>query len=252
MTDYPVAKTDKGDCQCPERFTAVREVWQKKRALKAIYQKWYGLIRSSCVAGVTVEVGGGGGNFKELWPDLISSDIVMAPWLDLQADCHAIPLKTNAIDNLVGLDVLHHLTDLDKAVHEMCRVVRPRGRLVFVEPYTSPLSYVVRSLFHDEQVNMRQEKIFGWDKLPDEGNLAVPTMIFWRGQKELPKRFPSMRLIHMQLSDPIVYPLTGGFGHKRLLPEILLSGLRRVEWLFTPLRRLMAFKMLIVAEVSKG
>lgn len=251
MTEYAADSIRENAPEYSDDFKSAREAWNKKRALQAIYQKWYSLIRSFCLTGTTVEIGGGTGNFKEFWPDLISSDIVMSPWLDFQADSHAIPLKTNAIDNLVGVDVLHHLADLDRAVHEMCRVVRPRGRMVFVEPYTSPFSYLVRSLFHDEQVNMKQEKIFGGDKRPDEGNLALPTMIFSRGRKELPRRFPCVRLMETQLSDPIVYPLTGGFGHRGLLPEILLLGLRRMEWLFSPLHRLMAFKMLVVAEVLK-
>jgi SAM-dependent methyltransferase len=51
----------------------------------------------------------------------------------LVASAHAIPLPPESIDVVFGNAVLHHL-DLNRAVVELDRVLRPGGRAVFREP----------------------------------------------------------------------------------------------------------------------
>jgi SAM-dependent methyltransferase len=51
----------------------------------------------------------------------------------LVGSAHAIPLRTASVDVVFGNAVLHHL-DLDRAVIEIGRVLRPGGRAVFREP----------------------------------------------------------------------------------------------------------------------
>ena len=40
----------------------------------------------------------------------------------------------NRFDAVIGFFFLHHLADLGAAVHQMRRVLRPHGRMVFIEP----------------------------------------------------------------------------------------------------------------------
>lgn len=235
---------DDWSCQMEKR----RSVWQQKEILRDVYTTWYKRIQAACRPGRTLEIGSGGGHFKQYWRQIISSDITFAPWLDVQADCHRLPFLDNTLDNIVGVDVIHHFSDIDRAFQEMSRVLCPGGRLVFIEPFISPFSYMVRKLFHHEDLNMATDKLHGGDKLPDQGNDAMPTKVFWRERSRFTERFPYLRLIDLAISDPIVYPLTGGFGYRSVLPEGILEGMRKVEWMLRPLHRLMAFKMLIVAE----
>jgi SAM-dependent methyltransferase len=51
----------------------------------------------------------------------------------LVGSAHAIPLPAASVDVVFGNAVLHHL-DLDRAVCEVSRVLRPGGRAVFREP----------------------------------------------------------------------------------------------------------------------
>jgi SAM-dependent methyltransferase len=49
------------------------------------------------------------------------------------ADLHELPFADGEFDVVVCAGVLHHLHDLDRAVAEIARVLRPGGRLVAIE-----------------------------------------------------------------------------------------------------------------------
>ncbi len=55
-----------------------------------------------------LEIGGGGGNFKQFYPNLISSDFIFCEWVDINLDGHYLPFKKNSLGNIVMVDVLHH------------------------------------------------------------------------------------------------------------------------------------------------
>lgn len=231
-----------------EQMRIRREVWQHKPLLAEIYGDWFDRIRSRTVPGRTLEIGGGSGFFKRRWPELLSSDIVGAPWLDLQADCLALPIRGGALDNVVGVDVLHHLADPDQALGELARVVRPGGRGVFVEPFVSPLSGRVRGRYHQEQQDLTRERLYDGPKRPDESNLALPTLLFWRNRAQFAQRFPRWRVQRVERFENLVYALTGGFSRPSLVPEPVLRLMHGLRPLAKPLTPLMAFKMLIVLE----
>src|SRR5688572_7920068 len=90
-------------------ITEHREVWKRKRVLRTIYNGEFfsRLISFRRPDGISVEVGGGPGFLKEIAPDIISTDLVWCPWLDLIADAHQLPFDSESISNLLGLDVLH-------------------------------------------------------------------------------------------------------------------------------------------------
>ena len=61
-----------------------REIWQKKKVLRDIYHDWYRLIIENMADNKpALETGSGGGNFKEFFFDVISSDFVFCEWIDL-------------------------------------------------------------------------------------------------------------------------------------------------------------------------
>jgi ubiquinone/menaquinone biosynthesis C-methylase UbiE len=64
----------------------------------------------------------------------------------LVADAHAMPFEDDAFDLIVGDSILHHL-ELEKALREIRRVLRPGGRAVFMEPlWHSPILRLGRAL----------------------------------------------------------------------------------------------------------
>lgn len=51
----------------------------------------------------------------------------------ISGDAEALPFRNESFDLVYGCSVLHHL-DLEEALREVRRVLRPGGRLVFSEP----------------------------------------------------------------------------------------------------------------------
>lgn len=61
-------------------------------------------------------------------------------------DAHAMPFADASFDLVVGRSILHHL-DLEISVREICRVLRPSGKAVFIEPLRdNPGAKVLRAL----------------------------------------------------------------------------------------------------------
>src|SRR4051812_20965115 len=125
-----------------------RLVWHNKPVLRTIYEDCYLRMAAACRPGITLEIGGGSGNFKEFAPGVVSSDILIGPWLDVIADAQSLPFSDSAFDNIVMFDVLHHIENPCFFFKEASRILRPRGRIICLEPAITPVSWLFYKLFH--------------------------------------------------------------------------------------------------------
>src|SRR5262249_12419319 len=153
--------------------------WRAKPALRAVYEDYYDRMAAWMRPGRSVEVGAGSGNLKSCLSRVVATDIVPAPWLDLVTDAQRLPFERGTVDNIVGVDVLHHLEYPRRFLDEAQRVLRPGGRLVFVEPAITPVSRLVFALVHPEPVDLRADPLEVGDpdpgRHPFESNQAIPT-----------------------------------------------------------------------------
>ncbi len=202
--------------------------------------------------GKTVELGAGTGNFKAFKPEVIAGDIEEGDWLDIRLDAHMMPFGSGSIANIVMIDVLHHLADPIGFIREAVRVLAPGGRLLLLEPYPSPLSYVVYRLFH------REPMIFNIDyfkrtevqkKDPWLGNQAVAYLLLYKYRKKFLERFGrDILFAKKKRLACLLYPLSGGFEGRTLIPDCLISIFKGLEKLLIPFRFLLAFRCYIVLE----
>ena len=58
-------------------------------------------------------------------PAVILTDIIPAPWLDVQADAQRLPFAAASFDNIAMFDVLDHLERPRLFFHEPERVLGP-------------------------------------------------------------------------------------------------------------------------------
>lgn len=199
-----------------------------------------------------MELGGGSGNLKEFFPKALSTDVVFAPWLDAVLDAHNLPFKFESLDSIVLFDVLHHLQAPALFFHEAERVLRPGGRIIFMEPYVSWASFFIYRFFHQEgmkwQVNPLEEDRLSKSKAPFFGNQAIPTLLFKKYMRRFVESFPRLKVTKKEKMDSLIYPLSGGFHHPSICPAFLRPSLESLEKLLRPLNSILAFRLFAVIQ----
>ncbi len=233
-----------------------RTIWADKPVLRAIYSDYYRRIHDACVAGPTLEIGGGSGNMKQFAGDVVSTDIVASPWLDTVCDAQALPFADASFANIVMVDVLHHIARPARFLAEAERVLVPGGRIVMVEPGITPVSGVFFRLFHDEPVDMNEDPLDPTpppSKDPFEGNQGIPTRLFKREQARMGEAAPGLHLRQRRWLSLFAYPLSGGFRKWSMLPSPLAPAMLGLENILLPvLGPLMGFRLFAVVEKTAG
>lgn len=119
--------------------------WEPSGAFAAL--QWIASSRGELIppappgGGLLLDVACGGGllapvvpdGYRHVGIDLVTSALVQAAerGVDvLTADATALPFADGTFDVVVAGEILEHLDDLDTAVAELCRVVRPGGWIV--------------------------------------------------------------------------------------------------------------------------
>ena len=131
--------------------------------------------------------------------------------------------------------------------------MRREAALVLLEPYCSPLSTLVYRYFHHEELDLDADAFADDPALvasPLDANIARPTLAFFRHAEILASRWPRLRVAERRLLSLFVYPLTGGFSRRSLIPLALFLPLAGLERLLAPLARLLAFRCLVVLEAT--
>ncbi len=238
-----------------ERLRKHAALWRDRPLTQAIYRRYHEeIIRHlSAVAGADLEVGAGHGSFAEFARDVISCDIVTCPWLDCAADASQMPFRDASLSNIIMIDVLHHLSDPTEFLAGAARTLAPGGRVLLIEPYVSPVSYIAWRFFHDEDIDMNIDPLTPSasgrsSDDPWEANIALPTLIFWWNVAAFRRRFPAFKIEYRRRFDLLLYPLSGGFERKRLVPLPLVPLVSAMERLLTPLASLLAFRCMVVLE----
>lgn len=229
-----------------------REVWKNKPLLRQIYTEWYERIVSDMTKGKTLEIGSGTGNFKEYYPNTITSDVVKLPGIDLKFDATKIPFKKNALGNIVLIDTLHHLPNPVRFLHEAYRVLKPGGRIIMLEPYPSLLSLPIYKIFHKEpfifNINY-YSKFEAQKKKPWDSNQAIPYLLFFKQKDDFENLFSGkLKITEKNLLSFFRYPLSGGFEGKQLVPDALVPLVSRIEIILSLGKQYLAFRCYIVLE----
>src|ERR1700687_4317158 len=203
--------------------------------------------------GSILEIGGGSGNFKSTVPYAVSSDIIMAPWLDVVCDAQRLPFADNSFSNIVMMDVLHHIENPVRALTEAWRVLSPTGRLIACEPAITPISGLFYRLMHAEPVDMSATPLMDGPITPGrdpfDSNQAIPTLLVGRFRNALKRAVPGLDLISIDRFSFLAYPLSGGFQPWSALPTAVADSLLTLEWRMRRVfGRLAAFRMLVVYE----
>ena len=244
------------DHQTLEVLNQHQRIWKQKPVLRRIYQEEFfsRQLAQRKPGGISIEVGGGPGFFKEVLPEVVSTDLVYCPWLDVIADAHRLPFREGSVSNVFGLDMLHHLAAPMAFLKEAERVLVPGGRLILVEPWVTPFSFVIYRYLHQEDCDLSTDPFAESNperaaaKKAFDGNQAIPYLLFGsRNRAKTMALVPRLAIATIEQFCLFAYLLSFGFKPLNLLPKFLYPSVAKFERVTLPLwRRIGSLRVLIV------
>lgn len=238
----------------PETTLEHRDIILKKKFLKRIYIHWYNQFKSFCEAqstqGDVIEIGSGGGFLKDVYPQVITSDIMPLPVCDMQFSAENIPFSDESLKAIFMLNVLHHIPDSELFFLKAQQVLQRGGFIYMIEPATTWFSKFIYKNFHHEPFNEKSEEWKFESKGPlSDANGALPWIIFERDYQKFRKLFPDLEVETLQYHTPFKYILSGGLSKPALVPNFLFNFIDFIERILSPLSSKIAlFQTIIVRK----
>src|SRR3989344_2470076 len=136
--------------------TIVRsKIIQENIFLKNLYTDFYNIFKDSLTnlsrKRKLVELGSGGGFIKKIIPDVITSDVIKLPGIDLHFSATNMPFKKESVDRFFMLNVIHHIHDNRLFFKEVERCLKNKGMLVSIEPANTLWGrFIYQNFHHDE------------------------------------------------------------------------------------------------------
>lgn len=235
-----------------------RHLWQKKAILRKIYGDFHSRMAeqlSGLTQGLTVELGSGIGNIREVIPDCIRTDLFDNPWIDQIENAYALSFLSASVANLLLMDVFHHLQYPGNALDEFYRVLMPGGRLIILEPSLSLLGLIIYGAGHPEPLGLMKD--ISWYAPSEE---YLKSQRYYAAQGNASRIFSytgfhhklrKWRQVKKQRIAAITYILTGGYSTPQLLPNYALSIIKALEPLFEKIPFIFATRYLVVLEKRK-
>lgn len=221
----------------PNATLAHRDIILQKPYLKRLYQDWYKVFidRSRAIKnGKYLEIGSGGGFLKDVFPEVITSDILELPNVDQVFSAESLPFKDQELASIMMLNVFHHIPKPYLFLKEAQRTLIPGGKIIMIEPANSALGRFIYKRFHHEPFDEAGgREILAGNPLSNS-NQALPYIYFERDTDLFKKEYPHLKIKNIQYHSPFSYVISGGVSRSALLPYFMYSFVKGAEWLLSP------------------
>jgi SAM-dependent methyltransferase len=239
----------------PQWVTLHRAIWARKPALRWYYEhEQFRRIDAQVKHEPVLEVGAGPAFLsKSLSRRVLASDVYPHLGIDVCADVHYLPFRSDSVGSVVAVDVLHHLARPSLALAEIARVLQPGGRFVLVEPWAGTISGFILKWFHHEDhasVEDPWNAAMRSNKDPMEGNTWISKALLVDRARQLPIQVPGLTVRLVEPFGAISYLASGGF-QRWSMPRWFCQFCARLESLLpSVLLNALSFRVLVVVEKS--
>ncbi len=241
------------DLDHPSTTLLHREIIRSKPFLKNLYLDFYAEFQKAVPelsSQYCVELGSGGGFLKEVFPSVITSDVLEVDCVDKHFSGLEMPFENSSVDAFFMVDVFHHIPDAKRFLSELTRCLKAGGKVVMIEPANTLWGRFIYQNFHHEAF----EPGAGWT-LAKEGPLssangALPWIVFQRDKKQFEADFPQLTVSRFQEHTPLRYLLSGGVSMRQLMPSGSYGFWKGFESLLAPLSPWLG--MFVTIELQKN
>jgi SAM-dependent methyltransferase len=221
----------------PDTTRLRQRIIEEKVFLRQIYIEWYEAVVASLPLkpGPILELGSGAGFLRDFIPDLISSDIIHCPEINLLLDGQRLPFAEKMLRAIVMVNTLHHIPNPRLFFSEAIRCLQRGGVVIMIEPWFTPWSSLIYTKFHHEPFN---PEAVNWE-FPTSGPLsgangALRWIIFYRDRTQFEREFSEFVIKTRKPLMPFRYLLSGGLSMRCLVPGWTFGFWRQFEKVLRP------------------
>jgi SAM-dependent methyltransferase len=244
--------TENYDLDDPRLTEARRDIILGKPFLKNLYVEWYNDLKKrleKAPKGKVVEIGSGAGFFKQVMPEILTSDIMPLSYTDYTFSAENMPFSNGELSGIAMVDVMHHIPKPELFFKEAIRTLKPGGRIVMIEPANSWWGRFIFKTFHHEPFDQKA----GWE-LASSGplsgaNIALPWIIFVRDKKRFEEQYPKLKIVEVVNHTALRYLISGGVSLKALVPSWSFGFFRLIEKILSPASNI--FSMFMTVEIER-
>jgi SAM-dependent methyltransferase len=244
------------DLDDPRATLEHKRIILSKIFLKKIYIKWYNeliqIIKEN-PKGKNLEIGSGGGFLKDIFPSIITSDILELPGVDNVINAENLPFESNSLSAILMVNVFHHIPRPYLFLNEAQRCLIPGGSIVMIEPANTFFSRFIYKKFHHEpfEPNGLPEIKFG--NPLSNSNQALSYIYFQRDPEKFKVDYPDLIIKKIKYHTPLLYLLSGGVSRAAFVPQFTFSLFKFVEKIISPLNpQISLFNTIVINKRYNG
>ncbi len=164
---------------------------------------------------IIIELGCGAGLSKQFIhnKNLILTDIAEYAWVDRYMDALDIDCPDESVDVFICSHMIHHIANPATFFDNVSKKLKPQGRIIIQDIYTSFLmKAVLRIMRHEgwsDQVNIYDRHTVCNN--PDDAwsaNCSIPKLMFWGGG--FCAEFPMFEILKMSRNECLLFLTSGG------------------------------------------
>lgn len=218
----------------PEASALQREILLSRPMAQELYREYcrpcLESARRARPGATMLEIGAGAGVLKDRLPELLASDVVSLPWLDVVCSAYHLPIVDNSLDRIFLMFVCHHLGNITEFLDEVLRCLKPGGEMVVIDPAITAWSRLYYRYLHVDDMDLAADAWqFDQKGRLSDANVAMAWIVFIRDQERFTSRYPDLVVDKVEYNTCLSYLLSGGARLRQLAPTFLLKPWFRFE-----------------------